>query len=153
MMHQSIKIAACRHGSSAIEFALILPVLAGIMFAAMDLAGMWTMRLSLEQAAQRGIERATNRSGVSENIEYIRTEAVTAYGQPITASTVDMWLECEGVRQASITASCDTGQRALYVSLRLEDEYVPSLGWGGLVDSATINGGFAVVGDAAVRLQ
>lgn len=145
-------VKADTSGTSAVEFALILPVLAGLLFAAVDLAGLWNMRLGLEQAAQRGIERAANTLGVTDNTEQVRAEAIAAYGQPLATATVDLWLECDGVRQASISAGCNNAQRAVYIALRLEDNFVPSFGWGGLFTGEP-SGGLTVAGDAAVRLQ
>lgn len=133
--------------------ALITPMVAAMLFAAVDLAGLWSMRLSLEQAAQRAIERATNTLGVTDNIDQIRTEAITAYGRPVDTAAVDLWLECNGARQASVSIGCTNAQRELYIGVRLEDEFEPMLGWGGLLPGDEHDGRIVVAGDAAVRLQ
>lgn len=144
-----------RDGSAAVEFALTIPVLAGILFASMDFAGVWMMRLRLEQAAQRGIELAGMRDSVPSdgNFNYILTEAQTAYGRTLSSSAVNVWLECGGTVQNSLDNDCGTLQRAIYVSLQLRAEYRPVFNWGGRFRGGTSNNGILVSGDATLRLQ
>ena len=152
-------IARLRHlrrdrcGAAAMELVLITPIIAGLLYGALDFSKAWMMRLNLEQAAQGGIESVASQRSVQASYAYALTEATTAYGQPLTASTLDNWLECGGVRQANLTNDCGTNQRARYVSIRLAAEYVPAFGWGVFFSGATANNGFIVVGDATVRVQ
>lgn len=153
MMALLHRLRRARDGAAAMEMVLIVPVVTGILFAALDFSGAWSTRLQLEQAAQRGIESVAARRGVSSNYSYALTEATTAWGKPTTSRVLDNWLECGGVRQANLTNDCAGAQRARYVSIRLAAEYVPAFGWGAFFNGATANNGFIIEGDATVRVQ
>lgn len=142
----------CR-GAAAMELVLIAPVVAGILYAALDFSKAWMMRLNLEQAAQGAMSAAVAQRGVQTSYDYVLAEARAAYGQPLRTATLDNWLECDGVRQGSLTANCNGAQRARYVSILLTAEYVPAFGWGVFFNGSTANNGFIVGGDATVRLQ
>lgn len=146
------RLAGARDGAAAMEMAVIMPVIAGMLLVAMDFSNAWSTRLALEQAAQRGIELAAARKGVATSYAYIRTETIAAWGRPFTAATVDNWLECGGVRQASLTVSCAGQQRARYISVSISADFQPSFNWGGVISGGR-NGGFNLTGDATVRVQ
>jgi hypothetical protein len=146
------RLARARDGAAALEMAIIMPVIAGIMLVAIDFSNAWSMRLGLEQAAQRGIELAAARKGVATSYDHIRTEALAAWGKPVTAAIVDSWLECGGVRQSSLTANCAGAQRARYVSVTISADFQPSFNWGGVISGGR-DGGFNLTGDATVRVQ
>lgn len=134
------------------EMVIIMPVVAGLLMVAIDFSNAWSTRLALEQAAQRGVELAAVRKGVAANYDYIRAEAVAAWGKPFTAAVVDSWLECGGVRQASLNASCAGVQRARYVSVTISADFQPSFNWGGVISGGR-SGGFNLTGDATLRVQ
>lgn len=142
-----------RAGGAAMEMALIAPVVFAMLMVGLDFSGAWSMKLNLENAAQRGIELAAIRRGVAPDYNYILTETVNAWGRPYSNAAVDFWLECGGVRQGSTTASCNGAQVARYVSVVIRAEYVPYFGWGGVISGNSTNGGFVVSGDATVRVQ
>lgn len=153
MMALLARLARRRDGAAAMELALVMPVLFGLVMVALDFSGAWLIRLNLEQAAQRGIELAVARKGVATDYNYVLTEVTSAWGKPYTSASVDSWLECGGVRQSSTSANCNGAQIARYLSVQITAEYVPSFGWGGVIKGSTANGGFNVTGDATVRLQ
>jgi Flp pilus assembly pilin Flp len=153
MMTRLRSLRRDRRGAAAMEMVLITPIVAGLLYGAMDFSKAWMMRLNLEQAAQGGVEAALAQRGVQTSYNYALAEAIAAYGQPTTSATIDNWLECGGVRQGSLTANCAGEQRARYVSIRLAAEYVPAFGWGVFFNGSTANNGFIVAGDATVRLQ
>lgn len=143
-----------RSGSSALEMALIAPILGVMVFGAMDIANGFAMKLALEQAAGRTIERAIGPGVVAQSYAGLLTEAAAAYTNPTTALVVDNWLECNGVRNASFDGSCATGQStARYVSVSISGEYVPYFNVGGLFRGSGQNGGYITTGDAVVRIQ
>lgn len=146
------QLRRARDGAAAMEMAIIMPVIAGLMLVAIDFSNAWSTRLALEQAAQRGIELVAARKGVATSYAYIRDETIAAWGKPFTAATVDSWLECGGVRQATLTANCAGAQRARYVSVRISADFQPSFNWGGVISGGR-NGGFNLTGDATVRVQ
>jgi Flp pilus assembly protein TadG len=143
----------CRSGAAALEAAIILPIVAGILMAALDFSNGWLTKLQLEQAAQRGIELVAARKGVATSYEYARTEMINAWGGNYTSATVEAWLECGGTAQASLTANCAGAQRARYVKLRIAATFNPMFGWGILYDGPDSGGTATLVGDAVVRVQ
>lgn len=153
MIARLINLARDRRGAAAMEMVLITPVVAGMLYGAMDFSRAWMMRMQLEQAAQGGIEAVAAQRSIQPNYNYALTEATAAYGKPTTSAALDNWLECGGVRQANLTTTCAGTQRARYVSIRLAAEYVPAFGWGVFFNGTTANNGFIVVGDATVRVQ
>mgnify|MGYP002777321785 CR=1 FL=1 len=142
-----------RHGGGAAEFAIILPMVSAMIMGALDFSHAWTMRLELEQAAQAGIEQASVRKGVASNYDFALTTATTRWGKPLYSSQLTTWLECNGVVQSNPNAVCSGLMRARYVSIRLRAEYMPKMNFGGLISGDGPNGGFVVLGDAAVRVQ
>lgn len=153
MKRRLVSLRGDRRGASALEAAIILPVVGGLVMVAMDFSNAWFTRLQLEQAAQRGIELVAARKGVATSYNYALTEMTTAWGKSYTSATVDAWLECGGVRQATTTANCGTTQRARYVQLRIAAPFSPMFSWGSLYAGPTTNGTATLVGDAVVRVQ
>ena len=147
------RLARDRHGAAALEMAIIMPVVAGLMMVALDFSNAWSMRLGLEQAAQSSIEIAGARKGVATNYDHLRQAAIDAWGKPYSSAATDNWLECDGVRMDSITVSCNGGQRARYVSVSISAEYRPVFGWGQVISGNSANNGFVVTGDAVLRVQ
>ena len=143
-----------RAGSSAVEIALMAPMLCAMMFGAMDIANGFAMKLSLEQAAGRAAELVIAPGTVSPTYTNLSTEVATAYGRPYSQLVVDNWLECDAARQIDFEGSCATGQRtARYVSISITAEYVPYFNFLGLLRGGGPNGGYLATGDAAVRVQ
>jgi Flp pilus assembly protein TadG len=147
------RLAGNRAGASALEVAVIIPVVGGLVMVAMDFSNAWLMRLQLEQAAQRGIELVAARKGVATSYSYALTEMTNAWGKSYTSATVDAWLECGGTRQQSSTADCGSQQRARYVKLRIAATFTPVFGWGKFYGGPAAGGGATLVGDAVVRVQ
>ena len=152
-MMRRFLIAADRRGSMVAEAALMIPLLAGMLCGAADIASGFVMKLRLEQAAGRAIELATAPGTVSTSYANLPGEAGAAYGRPYRSATVDNWLECGGVRQGSFTSVCANGDSARYISVRIEDDYVPIFNYGGLFKGSGPGGAFIVRGDAVVRVQ
>lgn len=148
------RLARDRTGASAAEFALLAPLLASMIFGAIDLSLATSTILELEQAAGRTAELVTAPGTVALSYADLPAEARAAYGKDVDAAVGDNWLECDGVRQASFTGTCTAGQQtARYVSIRVTTEYVPIVGWGGLIAGNGPNNGFILTGDATVRVQ
>lgn len=149
-----LQIAKCRSGASAAEFALLAPLIASMIFGAIDLSLATSTILNLEQAAGRTAELVTAPGTVALSYANLPAEARAAYGEAVTAVISDNWLECDGARQPSFTGSCPVNtQTARYVSIGLTTEYVPIVSWGGLITGNGPNNGFVLTGDATVRVQ
>jgi Flp pilus assembly protein TadG len=109
----------CERGVSVVELALILPFLLMLVLGTTDVALGYARKLTLEQAAQRTTDLALARRPNDGNTAFLAQEAASASGQPIGNVTVEAFLECGGVRQATFTATCTTGLPARVVSVRI----------------------------------
>jgi hypothetical protein len=143
-----------RRGGSAAEFALVLPLVGSMLLGALDLANGFSTRLRLEQAAQAGIEMVANRKGFAPDYSFALAEAQGRWGDPLISSSLQSWLECNGTRQPTGTTTCPSGQtRARYVAISLRAEYLPTLKLDRILPGDGPNGGYEIIGDAAVRVQ
>jgi Flp pilus assembly protein TadG len=114
-----------RRGSSLIELSFILPVLIMLACGAIDLATCYARQLQVQQAAARTMEFAIASGYNSLTTSSLATEATSAAGTGVNvAATGDIWLECDGVRQAGTTTSC-TGSAvpARYAAVTITDTY------------------------------
>ena len=141
-------------GASVIEFGLFAPILALMVMGISDVAMGYSAKLQVEQAAYRALEKVAVGT-VQSDYQYLRNEAASADGSGgIQASdvTVDNWLECDRVRQASFTALCPTGQdTARYVRITINWSYTPKFSYGPLVGNSS--GVVPISASAALRIQ
>jgi Flp pilus assembly pilin Flp len=137
-----------QRGASVIEFALFAPILAVMVMGVSDLAMGYSKKLVLEQAAYRSLEKVAVGT-VQSDYTFLKAEAATAAGVPVTSVTVDNWLECDRVRQASFTGSCASGQMtSRYVEVSISSTYSPRFNYGPLGGSAV-----PISATAALRIQ
>ena len=112
-------------GVSIIEWALALPLVSVVLLGVVDVSSCYSAQLSLQQAAARAIERAQV-SGSASDYSFIRQEAASAAGVPISQVTLEQWLECNQVRQSASVQSCPSGQAtARYVQVSIDATYSP----------------------------
>jgi Flp pilus assembly protein TadG len=152
-----------RRGAAVIELALAAPVMAGLLIGMSDLARAYSLKLLLEQAAQRTIEQVEQQKSVAQNYNTaVSAEAASAmtdagYGTGNTI-TPDSWLECSSngttwTKQSSFTGACgQTEMTARYVKVKIERSFVPMFparAW----PNADSNGNITVSGYAEVRVQ
>ena len=141
-----------QRGTAVIELALIAPILGVMVVGVVDLSGGFSMKLQLEQAAQRAIEKVMNGQANTTTAAALKTEAATTAGVPETAVAVDFWLECNGVRAADYNSVCTSGQTyARFMSVAITKTFTPMFAqkWAGAND----NGTYTVVGRTGVRIQ
>lgn len=141
-------------GASVIEFGLLAPVLALLVVGISDISMGYSAKLTLEQAAYRALEKVAVGT-VQPDYNYLKAEAASAAGVPVSAVTVDNWLECNRVRQASFTGVCPNGQMiSRYVSIEINWTYDPSFSYGPLARSlGGANGMVPIRANAALRIQ
>jgi len=149
-------------GAALIEMAFAVPVLAAVVVGMSDLASVYSMTLTVEQAAQRAIEkvenkRATSSSGYDSALTSEATAAMTAAGYTVANGdiTPESWLECgTSTTHQSFTGTCAnaTDTNARYVSVRVTHKYRAILG-GRLWPNADSNGDITIAGYAEVRIQ
>lgn len=151
------------YGASIIELALTAPFMAALVVGMTDLARAYSLKLLLEQSAQRTIEQVEQQKTVVTNYNTaLSTEAASAmtdagYGTGNTI-TPDSWLECSTdgttwTRQTDFNGSCGASDTtARYVSVNISRSFVPMFAtraWPG----ADANGNIPVTGYAEVRVQ
>lgn len=141
-----------QRGAAIIELAIAAPVLAVFLVGMVDLGRGFASKLDLEQASQRAIEKVMNGQADTTVAAALQTEAATTAGVPVSQVTVDYWLECDGVRQASYTSSCSAGQvYRRYMSVSIWKSFSPMFAtqWAG----ANPDGTYTITGKTGVRIQ
>lgn len=121
-----------RRGLATIELALVLPVLLLMMLGTIDYSQIVAARLDLEQAAQRTTDYALSVPPISQSGTDLRREAMAASGLPTGNVTVDLFLECNGVRQTNFLAPCPSQIKARYARIVIIDQVETVFDWGAL---------------------
>lgn len=167
MMHKLFHLGRDERGASLIELALVAPFLATLVIGVVDIAGGYSAKLQLEQAAQRTIEKAmqAEKSDINGlNVDFystLKAEAATAAAVDPSAVTVKYWLECNGVNQNTSPSTmdadygkvCSGGQAyARYVNVQIVKNYTPlfKVNW---LEGANSDGTFTLEGEAGIRVQ
>lgn len=146
-------------GVSAVELGVSLPILMMLTVGAVDVSNLISARLDLEQAAQRTTDLALASHPRSNNGAYLVAEAVAASGQPASNVTVDIFLECDGVRQPKeeYLEGCEEGElRARFASVSISRDYEPMFNYRGLSSlfgRQMIDSSIRITGDSVVRFQ
>jgi Flp pilus assembly protein TadG len=143
----------CERGNSLIELALVAPVLTTLIIGTTDLSMAYSEELSLEQAAQRTIERVQRNSYQISHNATLKTEAETAAGAGSTA-TVSSWLECngDGVKLNYTTGSCSAGAPfSRHVEIQVQKPFDPM--FGKFFPGADANGSVTLGATAGMRVQ
>lgn len=139
-------------GAAVMELALVAPIFATMLIGMVDIGRGYSMKLQLEQAAQRAIEKVMNGQADKASAAALKTEAATVAGVPETDVVVDFWLECNDTRQASYDTTCPSGQVfRRYLTVQINKTFNPmfSAKWLG----SNTDGTFTVVGKTIVRTQ
>lgn len=157
IQHRVAGLRKDSRGVAALELALVSPVLFLLLLGSVDIFQIVAARLDLEQAAQRTTDFSLAVRPRSSDGTYLRNEAATAAGVPTANVTVDIFLECEGVRQTSFSTECPSGQtRARFVSVSIVRHVQPMFDWAGLAGffgSQILPDTVTVAGDSIVRFQ
>lgn len=138
--------------AAMIELAIAAPILALFLVGMVDIGRGFASKLDLEQASQRAIEKVMNGQADTTVAAALANEAATTAGVPVSQVTVDYWLECDGVRAASYTSSCSSGQTyRRYMSVSISKSFSPmfAVQWAG----ANPDGTFTINGKTGIRIQ
>ena len=141
-----------RRGTAVMELALVAPIFATMLIGMVDIGRGYSMKLQLEQAAQRSIEKVMNGQADRSTALALQVEAALVAGVLPTDVVVDFWLECNDTRQASYDTVCPSGQVfRRYLTVQISKTFTPmfSAKWLG----ANANGTFTVIGKTGVRTQ
>ena len=77
-MRKILSLSSCERGASVIELALTAPILTTMIIGMVDLSRAFSMKLQLEQAAQRTIEKVEQQRSVATDYSTLSTEAANA---------------------------------------------------------------------------
>lgn len=151
-MTRLLRLGRDERGTSVIELAVIAPILATLLVGMVDISRAYSLRLQLEQAAQRAIEKAMQGKKAVGMYQALKADAAEAAGVAQSAVTVDWYLECNGTRQTNYNDVCDEGETfARYVTVSIQKTHSTLFRprWFG---SGT-DGAFTITGKAGVRVQ
>ncbi|HET7816109.1 MAG TPA: TadE/TadG family type IV pilus assembly protein [Sphingomicrobium sp.] len=152
MTRRMVRLFADEGGSSVIEMGLVAPFLAAMLIGMVDLSRAYSTKLSVEQAAQRTIEKIQVSSYDPTDNEAIRQEAADAAGVPVANVLVASWLQCNNSStKQSFTSSCSDGEPyARYIGIGIRKSYTPlfPVKW-----DRTASGIWTVRGVAGIRVQ
>ena len=143
-----------QRGNSFVEMALVTPLLASLLVGMVDISRAVSAKVTVEQAAQRALERVQATDFKTSQMSDLETDAEAAAGTGSQA-TADAWLECnhDGTHLDYDTGDCGTGvSYARYVSMHVTDTFTPLFGTR-FFPGANGNGTVTVDGQAVVRTQ
>lgn len=114
---------ADRRGTSLIELSFIIPMLLLLGCGATDLGLCYAQGLKLQQAAARTMELAIASGFKSSMTSVLQADGAAAAGVPSGNVTVDLWLECDGVRQTDYNGACPGSSPSRFASVTITDTY------------------------------
>ncbi|MCW3798647.1 pilus assembly protein [Sphingomonas sp. BN140010] len=149
-----------QRGTAVMELGLAIPIVFVLLLGLIDIARGYSIKLQLEQVAQRAIEKVMNGQADRSTIAAIKTEAATAADVPETSVTTSAWLECRtgtGTptfyyypnEQDQMCGSGQTYRRYLRVSINKTFSPIFDFRWAG----TDANGNYTIQGATSVRTQ
>ena len=113
-------------GAAVIELALVAPVLAVLTIGVIDISQAFGRKLTLEQAAQRAVEKVMQTTGSTTVEETIKAEAAAQGDVAPEDVTVSYRLECNGAVEADFNTECDAGEsESRYLMVTVSGSYTP----------------------------
>jgi len=88
------KLANSEEGTAVLELGLTIPLVFVLLLGMIDLGRGYSIKLQLEQVAQRSVEKVMNGMADRSQLAAIKAEAASAAGVPASAVTTNAWLEC-----------------------------------------------------------
>ncbi|MDJ0391285.1 pilus assembly protein [Roseomonas sp. E05] len=120
------RLRACRRGVSALEFALVAPVLALMALGGFDLGNAVLQNLRLEAAARAGAQYAFTRPTDGAGITAAIRANLPGWAD-ITVPDPVVACRCEDGSTVSCTGgSCGTAAPAMYVSIEVNRPFIAS---------------------------
>lgn len=146
-----------RDGFGAMELGLALPFLLLLCLGMIDASHMISTKIDYEQAAQRTTDFALARRPTNSNTTNYVAEAKAASGLENDNIDVELFLECDGTKQANFDSVCAPGQAsARYISVEISNDVPTRFDWAGfgkLIGYSAFNSTVKVTGDSLVRFQ
>lgn len=149
-----------QQGTAVLELGLAIPIVFVLLLGLIDIARGYSIKLQLEQVAQRSIEKVMNGQADRSTMAAIKTEAATAAEVPETSVTTTAWLECRTgtgsptfyYYPADDDQMCSTGQigrRYLRVTINKTFSPIFDFRWAG----TNADGTYTIQGATSVRTQ
>ena len=156
MMRRFTSLFTNERGNSVVELGLVAPILATFLVGMADISRAVAERLSLEQAAQRSIERVMQEQETSTTFANLAADAAANAGVSTSNVTVTPWLECNGTTTATgsayYTTTCTTGQTEMgFVKVVVTKDFTPLFGTR-FFPGANSNGTVTLTGEAGLRI-
>lgn len=130
MTRRLLSLGRDTKGAAFVEFGLFAPILALFALGIIDLSRGISERFTLQQAVNRSLEMLLVRSPsvgsaeASGDYEFIREEAATAAGVPISQVTLTRTLRCNNAEMSDYDQACPQGQEtARYVNLVINKNF------------------------------
>lgn len=148
-------------GTGALELGLVLPFLVMALVGMIDVSRLVAARIDVEQVAQRATDFAlANRpadSNLNANEKVIANEAARDPDVDAADVSVDIFLECNGVREDSYKTICASGaDMARFVSVEVDRDVDFLFDWSSMArifGIKVMGDGIRVQGDSTVRFQ
>jgi Flp pilus assembly protein TadG len=151
-----------QRGTAVIELALVAPVLALLIMGAVDVGGAFSRRLSLEQGAQRAVEKVMQTTELASVQTTIADEVALQANVDASQVTVTFPRYCDDRKMPDVARDangfaqgdpCADGEtEAHYIMVDVTDEYEPvfaSLGMG----TKLANGNYKLEAKAGMRTK
>ena len=152
-MKPLLALLADEGGNSFTELALTAPMFVALILGTMEVSRTYSIKLGLEQAAQRTIEKVQRTDYLPSDNTTLQSDAASAAGVATSAVTVTNWLECNGVTNSDWNAACgDTETYARYVQISITKSFTPLFGTR-YFHSVSSGGTVSMTGTAGVRVQ
>ena len=137
------RLARQERGASAVEFVLVLPILALLLFGAVDVSGLAWAKMQVGAAARAGASYAlTNGFDVAG----INAAVASATNLTVTAGTPTETFGCPNIASgitpvANNSTPCPGGGATpgSYVTVAAAADYSPIFGWPGLPNSIALS--------------
>lgn len=144
-------------GFGAMELGLSMPFMILLGLGTVDASQMISTKIDFEQAAQRTTDFALAKRPNGSNGAYLKTEAAREAGVSEQDVTVQIFLECNGVKQANFDSTCPSGQSAgRFVSVNITKQVPTEFDWsffGKVLSVDAFSEVVTVSGDSLVRFQ
>ncbi len=151
------KLASDRTGFGAMELGLALPFLLLLCLGMIDASYLISTKIDYEQAAQQTTDFALAKRPTNSSTTYLVSEAKRASGLETSNVDVELFLECDGVRQSDFDTVCpDDEASARFVSVEITKDVATRFDWSGLanlIGYKAFDSTVTVTGDSEVRFQ
>jgi Flp pilus assembly protein TadG len=124
-------IISCDRGVSAVEWAMIAPIVMVLLLGVMDFGAAAIHKMQMANSVRAGLQYATVRKPIQGDLTQIQTAIDTAAPPDETGTrdvTVTLYCQCPDGSAIACTSSCAGGDRSSNVSIVIQEDYQMMLG-------------------------